>query len=117
MASACYELLQILSRRSFPAVVFKPEDIHQVLALRSAVLIEAETAMPVFWNGERRIERAEVTAIRQRFNIRAFAQKPNPPTSIRSHPSQIPSRSTSSETCGRPHLCGVQDPQNCHGAC
>lgn len=63
-ASACYELLQVLSSRSFPAVVSKPEDIHKVLALRSAGLIEAETSMPVsVGNGVRRIEKAEVTAI------------------------------------------------------
>lgn len=62
--SACYELLQRLSRRRLPAVVSTQEDIHLVLALRSAGLIEAETSMPVILrNGERWIERAQVIAI------------------------------------------------------
>jgi hypothetical protein len=63
-ASECYELLRAISHRQMPVVFTAAADIHKILALRSARLIEAETSMPVYRrNGELRIERAEVTAV------------------------------------------------------
>ncbi|MBO9515884.1 MAG: hypothetical protein J7549_17350 [Variovorax sp.] len=63
-AAACYELLDVLSRRKLPVVCCVPEDIHKILALRSAALLEAQTDPAiVLRNGERRIERAVVTGI------------------------------------------------------
>lgn len=63
-ASACYGLLRILSRGTLPKVLSDPDDIHKILALRSAGLVEAETSRPAYLdNGERRIESAEVTGI------------------------------------------------------
>ena len=62
-ASACYKLLEALARLPLPAVISAGEDIHKVLALRSAGLIEAETSMPICQSGERKIESAQVTAI------------------------------------------------------
>lgn len=59
-----YQLLEILSRRQLPVVCSAPEDIHRVLALRSAALVEALAEPPeLLRTGERRIARAVVTAI------------------------------------------------------
>lgn len=62
-ASTCYEFLHVLAGGPLPAAVLKAEDVHKVLALRSAGLIEAETASPTYERGERKIESAQVTAI------------------------------------------------------
>jgi hypothetical protein len=63
-ASECYELLEFLSRRQMPVVCSEPDDIHKILALRSASLLQALTEPTVVLRtGERRIERAIVTAI------------------------------------------------------
>jgi hypothetical protein len=63
-ATACYELLQLLSRRQMPVVCSVPEDIHKILALRSASLLEALTEPSVTSRtGERRIPRAIVTGL------------------------------------------------------
>lgn len=59
-----YQLLELLSRRQLPVVCSAPEDIHRILALRSASLLEALTEPPeLLRTGERRIARAVVTAI------------------------------------------------------
>lgn len=59
-----FQLLELLSRRPLPAVCSTPEDIHRILALRSASLVEALTEPPErLRSGERRIARAVVTAI------------------------------------------------------
>jgi hypothetical protein len=63
-ASECYELLEFLCRRQMPVVCSEPGDIHKILALRSASLLQALTEPTVVLRtGERRIERAIVTAI------------------------------------------------------
>jgi hypothetical protein len=63
-AVECYELLQLLSRRQMPVVCSAPEDIHKILALRSASLLEALTEPSVVsQTGERRIPRAIVTGL------------------------------------------------------
>jgi len=63
-ASECYELLEFLSRRQMPVVCSEPDDIHKILALRSASLLQAMTEPTVILRtGERRIARAIVTAI------------------------------------------------------
>jgi hypothetical protein len=59
-----YDLLEFLSRRQLPVVCSAAEDIHRILALRSASLLEALTEPPeLLRTGERRIARAIVTAI------------------------------------------------------
>lgn len=59
-----YDLLEFLSRRHLPVVCSRAEDIHRILALRSASLLEALTEPPeLLRTGERRIGRAIVTAI------------------------------------------------------
>ncbi|MEZ2299249.1 hypothetical protein [Variovorax sp. RCC_210] len=59
-----YDLLELLSRRHLPVVCSGAEDIHRILALRSASLVEALTEPPeMLRTGERRIGRAIVTAI------------------------------------------------------
>ncbi|KQW54334.1 hypothetical protein [Variovorax sp. Root411] len=63
-AAECYELLHLLSRRPMPVVYSAPEDIHKILALRSASLLEALTDPSVtLRSGERRIPRAIVTGL------------------------------------------------------
>jgi hypothetical protein len=63
-AVECYELLQLLSRRQMPVVCSAPEDIHLILALRSASLLKALTEPSVLsQTGERRIPRAIVTGL------------------------------------------------------
>ncbi|MDH6595001.1 hypothetical protein M2165_004890 [Variovorax sp. TBS-050B] len=63
-ANDCYELLESLSRRPLPVVCSAPDEIDKILALRSASLLQAQTEPPVVLRtGERRIERAIVTAI------------------------------------------------------
>jgi len=63
-AAEYYQLLERLSLRQLPVVCSAPEDIHRILALRSASLLEALTEPPeLLRNGERRIARAVVTAI------------------------------------------------------
>ncbi|MEZ2298492.1 hypothetical protein [Variovorax sp. RCC_210] len=63
-AVECYELLQLLSRRQMPVVCSAPEDIHLILALRSASLLVALTDPSVVsQTGERRIPRAIVTGL------------------------------------------------------
>ncbi|WPH16139.1 hypothetical protein [Variovorax paradoxus] len=63
-AAECYELLEFLSRHQMPVVCSAPDDIHRILALRSASLVEALTEPSVLLRtGERRIERAIVTSI------------------------------------------------------
>jgi hypothetical protein len=63
-ASECYELLEFLSRRQMPVVCSEPDDIHKILALRSASLLQAMTEPTVVLRtGERRIARAIVTGI------------------------------------------------------
>ena len=59
-----FHLLETLSRRPLPAECSAPEDVHRVLALRSALLIEARTE-PLSYSptGAPRIARAVVTAI------------------------------------------------------
>jgi hypothetical protein len=59
-----FQLLELLSRRPLPAVYSAPDDIHRILALRSAALLEAMTEpIELLRTGERRIARAVVTAI------------------------------------------------------
>jgi hypothetical protein len=63
-ANECYELLEHLSRRQLPVVCSEPDEIDKILALRSALLLHAQTEPTVVLRtGERRIERAIVTAI------------------------------------------------------
>ncbi|SCK21090.1 hypothetical protein VAR608DRAFT_1585 [Variovorax sp. HW608] len=63
-AAACYELLDLLSHRQLPVVCETQEDIHKILALRSASLLEAEAdPIVLLQSGERRIERIVVTGI------------------------------------------------------
>ena len=60
----CFQLLEMLSRRSLPAEYLAPEDVHRILALRSAMLIEALTASLTYSRTrEPRIARAVVTAV------------------------------------------------------
>ncbi|MGJ7543351.1 hypothetical protein [Variovorax sp. LT1R16] len=59
-----FQLLELLSQRPLPVVCSIQEDIHRILALRSASLVEALTEPPEqLRSGERRIARAVVTAI------------------------------------------------------
>ena len=63
-AARCYELLEFLSRHQMPVVCSAPDDIHGILALRSAALVEALTEPAVLLRtGARKIERAVVTSI------------------------------------------------------
>jgi len=63
-ATECYELLEFLSRHTMPVVCSAPGDIHKILALRSASLVQALTEPTVVLRtGERSIERAIVTSI------------------------------------------------------
>ena len=63
-AAACYELLDLLSHRKLPVVCEIPDDIHKILALRSASLLEADADPTILLrSGERRIERVVVTGI------------------------------------------------------
>jgi hypothetical protein len=63
-ARECFELLEQLYRNPLPVVCSTPEDVHRILALRSADLLEALTEPPTLLRtGERRIDRAIVTAI------------------------------------------------------
>lgn len=59
-----YQLLELLSWRQLPVVCTVAEDIDRVLALRSALLVEARIEAPkLLRTGERRIGLAVVTAI------------------------------------------------------
>lgn len=59
-----YQLLELLSHLQLPVVCSMPEDVHRVLALRSAALVEAEMEpTELLRTGERRIASARVTAI------------------------------------------------------
>jgi hypothetical protein len=59
-----FQLLDLLSRRPLPAMCSAPDDIHRILALRSAALLEAMTEpTELLRTGERRIARAVVTVI------------------------------------------------------
>jgi hypothetical protein len=59
-----FKFLELLSERQMPVVCFAPEDIHRVLALRSAALVEAQMEpTELLRTGERRIANAVVTAI------------------------------------------------------
>lgn len=63
-AAACYALLELLLHRKMPVICEIPDDIHKILALRSAALLEADADPPVLLRtGERRIERVVVTGI------------------------------------------------------
>lgn len=63
-AAACYDLLELLSHRQLPVVCEIPEDIHKILALRSASLLEADSdPIVVLRSGERKIARIVVTRI------------------------------------------------------
>ncbi|MGJ7497180.1 hypothetical protein ACSFA8_19130 [Variovorax sp. RT4R15] len=60
-----YQLLEFLAGRPLPVVCVGEEVVERVLALRSALLVEAQVeAQPVLLRaGERRMGRAVVTAI------------------------------------------------------
>ena len=63
-AAACYALLELLSHRKMPVVCEMPDEIHMILALRSASLLDADADPAVLLRtGERRIERVVVTGI------------------------------------------------------
>lgn len=63
-AAEYFHLLELLSHRQLPVVCSAPEDVHRVLALRSAALVEAQTEpTELLRTGERRIANAVVTAI------------------------------------------------------
>jgi hypothetical protein len=63
-ADACYALLQSLARGGMPAIRSEPDDIHMILALRSAALLDADVEpVAIARNGQRSISRATVTRI------------------------------------------------------
>ena len=63
-ADACYTLLQALARGPMQADFADADDIHKILALRSAGLLEAVVEpVAIARNGQRSIGRALVTRI------------------------------------------------------